>query len=116
MTHRLLYNLRLVGNQLRVDSHRYVPFNPTHRVCDGLSEFQNVAALHHSHAKTDCRLTVVAEKWRGRVFVTAAHGCQIAQWHQSAIHADAHLLDIRDGIELTAHAHCYAVMGRFEDA
>ena len=86
MTYRLLNHLRLVGDQMRIDSHGQILFNPPHGGRDAFADLQNVAALHHSHGETDGRLAVVAEKRGGRVFVAAGHRRKIAQWHEPAVH------------------------------
>jgi len=89
VTYGLLNYLWLVGDQMRIDSHRQVLLDPAHRCRDVFADFQYVSALHHSHGQTDCRLTVVAEERTGRILVATGHSRKISKWYQPAIHVNA---------------------------
>ena len=107
--HRLVDDVRLIGDLSNLDSDRKLVGNGIHRLLQVGAEADNIGAILHGNAQPKRRLAVLAHDETGRVLVAVFDRCNVAEPEDLSVRLHRHGGDRCDSGEGAGHPQIDAV-------
>ena len=111
---RLLDDVRLVGDLRDFDPDRKLRDDGLHRALEVLSERDDVGAVLHGNAETECGFAALADKKARRVFIAALDRSDVAEPKAAPFSLNRHRSNGGDSGERAGHAQIDAVRRGFD--